>query len=610
MEETYAPSESNSRSARDDENEVKMDVSSGSPKVATDDPYRKALRHEKVKNAMFVDSDLKRRLEIVETELEKSRKEVKTLRYELAEANNERKEILHNISSLHVQVQYWNSWLGNFSKRLNEKETKIDIKEIYQNREVCMNESENSKEIDSIMNSSDGIDDTITEESRTMSKSVTVCIGVDERVNSVRKSDTEKQDSVAEEPNSVADMLKETAEIAFADSGMAYDENSGLYYDWNSHMYYDPNTHLFYDNDNGIYYYYDHVKKSYVFYSQVDIKGSSDVNVVSPVSAEEKSEGEISSSESETEPEAAPCIRAIVTAADNIKVGTLYLVTCGGTTIGRDKRHRFHVSDKDASKSHATIRYEEKEGKYFIKDDGSINGTFLNDRRLSDTKTESQWFPIKHKDFLKIGSTIFVLHLHRGQETCDDCEPGQVQALLSSVDSSGLQTEYTSLTKEELRKKQLRGLKEKYMVSGDGLKQALKPIISGKYKDRANKRRRNIGSEPIKDDIPPQMEEPSSVRKMIPLENKGHQMMQKMGWKVGEGLGKERSGIKEPINVVVRERKKGLGSGVLHSIDDSTNQKIVNQKWKKAKQRYDNIIKDEKDLNYETHDISDSSFDF
>ena len=610
MEETSSLSKGDSERPGDCSHEVKMDASPGLANVTTNDPYRKKgdrVYPEIAKDRSCKEPDLRRRLEMVESELERSKSEVKKLRYELVEANQERKEILRTVSSLHVQMQYWNSWFGSFSQHFNEKSIKTGSSDEDKHRNVdeSVNERavEESSDVDAgVVNSIDCKNDNGLENGTIGNNSK---IGFNNNKNGDGKKCSEgKSDS--EDKNSVADMIKETAESAFADSGMAYDENSGLYYDWNSHMYYDPNTHLFYDNDNGIYYYYDHTKGSYVFYSQVNVTPTNDANVLSPLSAEGKSEGEISSSDGEIETETVPCIRAIVAASEAVKVGTLYLVTCSGTTIGRDKTQRFNLLDRDASKVHALIKYDEKDSKYIIRDCGSVNGTFLNGKRLGESRVESEWFPVNHKDFLKIGSTVFVLHVHRGQETCNDCEPGQVQAMLSSLEYNTLQAEYGSSTKEELRKKQLRGLKEKYMVSGDGLKQALEPITSGKYRDRANKRRRNIGSEPIKHALQSQMEDKSSVRKMISVENKGHQMMQKMGWRFGEGLGKEKSGIKEPINVMVREKNKGLGSGVLHSIGDMPDQKTVNKKWMKAKERYDSIIQDEKDLNYEAHNRLDS----
>lgn len=52
---------------------------------------------------------------------------------------------------------------------------------------------------------------------------------------------------------------------------------------------------------------------------------------------------------------------------------------------------------------------------------------------------------LTHGEQLKLGTTTFVLHIHAGSETCDECEPGQVQAQLKAKetedegDSSNLQ---------------------------------------------------------------------------------------------------------------------------------------------------------------------------
>jgi hypothetical protein len=41
----------------------------------------------------------------------------------------------------------------------------------------------------------------------------------------------------------------------------------------------------------------------------------------------------------------------------------------------------------------------------------------------------------------------------------------------------------------------------------------------------------------------------------------GHKMLQKLGWKKGEGLGKGSKGRTEPVTAEVREVRTGLGSG-------------------------------------------------
>lgn len=586
-----------------DQKQTRMEISPEkvvSTESKCDRPYRgpKGRRKAGEKGSDEAEIGLKRRLEIVEKELQDSKKEIKHLKVKLEEADRERKETMNAVSSLYVQVQYWNSWLGKFTTHLKENDQNSDVKKEKER------EKNNDEEIDLADDNGD-VDESQNEKGKLIQNNSEGRAGNQKDIIESINYNGNKNDS--NEMSSVADMLKETAETAYADSGMSYDANSGLYYDWSSHMYYDPKTHLFYDNDNGIYYYYDNTKRSYVFYSQVDIHSPKYENATSPLSSKDRSEGELSSSDCEKEEETVACIRAIVTAAETVKIGTLYLVTCTGVAIGCDKNSTFNVPDDNVSKTHAVIKYDSKDGKYYIKDEGSMNGTFLNDKRLSESKIESKWFALKHKDFLKIGSTVFVLHLHRGLDTCDDCEPGQVQALISSCDSNA--TQHGSWTKEQMRKKQLKGLKEKYMVNGNGLKQALKPITSGKYKDRASRRRQNIGSEPLKEMRKHMEEERSSVTKMISEKNKGHQMMQKMGWKSGEGLGKERKGIKEPINVVIREKNKGLGSGITQSIDGS-NQTTASQKWKKAKQRYDNLLEDERNHSNQIKDNSTDEFDF
>ncbi|ERL94739.1 hypothetical protein D910_12013 [Dendroctonus ponderosae] len=45
----------------------------------------------------------------------------------------------------------------------------------------------------------------------------------------------------------------------------------------------------------------------------------------------------------------------------------------------------------------------------------------------------------------------------------------------------------------------------------------------------------------------------------ISNENKGFRMLEKMGYKSGESLGKSRSGIKEPIDIVLKQGTSGVG---------------------------------------------------
>lgn len=103
--------------------------------------------------------------------------------------------------------------------------------------------------------------------------------------------------------------------------------------------------------------------------------------------------------------------------------------------------------------------------------------------------------------------------------------------------------------------------------------------------------------------------------------NKGRKMLEKMGWKKGEGLGKEGTGMKDPvrrhrdflfdhsaefrcrknystrlffllpftsqIQLKIRKSQSGLGAGVALSVDSLAVSKSKSQKnWEKARERF------------------------
>jgi len=75
-----------------------------------------------------------------------------------------------------------------------------------------------------------------------------------------------------------------------------------------------------------------------------------------------------------------------------------------GLSIGRADNNRVQIDDTAVSTNHAEIVIEENdEGKevYFIHDNGSTNGTFLNEQ-----KVERQ--PLRHKDIIRVGWNNFV----------------------------------------------------------------------------------------------------------------------------------------------------------------------------------------------------------
>jgi G-patch domain len=138
-----------------------------------------------------------------------------------------------------------------------------------------------------------------------------------------------------------------------------------------------------------------------------------------------------------------------------------------------------------------------------------------------------------HGSVLRVANTQLLCHIHPGQETCGHCEPG---LLLQQPEVANELAPEKSLT----HKDELLRLRRRFALSGipepDGA------LASG-YVDRADKRRVTVGSQHHGEKT-----EVASVNAAVPQSNKGFKMLEKMGWKSGETLGKDGvSGISEPV---------------------------------------------------------------
>lgn len=247
-----------------------------------------------------------------------------------------------------------------------------------------------------------------------------------------------------------------------------------------------------------------------------------------------------------------PCIRLVVHSvsdeAETVNVGTLFIVTCKGATIGREGNHDVLLEDVACSKYHGKIEFDEYDCKYYLTDLGSQNGTFVDGKRLSSAKRESLPQEIGHGSLVRIGSTQMICHIHPGSETCYKCEPGVIIAAQPKPANAP-----TKVEREEKRKSELKQLRKKYGIGNrEGLEES---TAKGNYTDRAEDRRKTKGS-----DNPYEKTVIASTEQAIPKKNKGFKMLEKMGWKDGVGLGKDNSGRVEPVNVEQRAERSGLGA--------------------------------------------------
>uniref|UniRef100_A0A8P4FXA2 Angiogenic factor with G patch and FHA domains 1 n=1 Tax=Dicentrarchus labrax TaxID=13489 RepID=A0A8P4FXA2_DICLA len=281
-----------------------------------------------------------------------------------------------------------------------------------------------------------------------------------------------------------------------------------------------------------------------------------------------------------------PCVRVTVVRSPVLQVGTLFIITADSpATFGREKDmdHAIRIPEMGVSKFHAEVYFDQEQQSYMLVDQGSQNGTVINGNRILQPKTKCEPHALMHGDEVKMGETVLSFHIHSGTDTCDGCEPGQVMAHLSKhrrEENTG-----PSLTKEDkeaLRQKELKQMKAKYGLQSSEYEE-VKALRNPRYKDRAESRRQTVGSEGVfqRDDAP------ASVHQEISEVNKGRKMLEKMGWKKGEGLGKEGTGMKAPIELKIRKSQSGLGAGAAMSLDGVSVTRSKSQKnWEKARERF------------------------
>ncbi|KAF9141016.1 hypothetical protein BG015_001423 [Linnemannia schmuckeri] len=247
-------------------------------------------------------------------------------------------------------------------------------------------------------------------------------------------------------------------------------------------------------------------------------------------------------------------------------------------------------------------------------DCGSTHGTFLNGQRLSAAKSASKPFPLNHLDQLQLGSTVFEIHAHEEGRICGSCqvtddneievlddknqETDGTKALGADAANGGINSNKNSpklvgdikLSREQERIEEMNRLRKKWAGpdrkaigkrsggnggyhdgSGSSTSSPSSDYgASSGYVDRAAKRRQfnQDNFQPIRSGMPDYSATPEVVSGFhVPVAktNKGHAMLSKMGWKAGTGLGAARQGVVEPVQLLVADKKAGLGSKTIQS---------------------------------------------
>jgi hypothetical protein len=88
----------------------------------------------------------------------------------------------------------------------------------------------------------------------------------------------------------------------------------------------------------------------------------------------------------------------VVEGGGGLRAGAVFAVN-GSMTIGRSPQSDVQIDDSFASARHA--RVIERDGRYYLEDTGSTNGTYLNGRRVGSIEL------LRPEDRFRIGDTEF-----------------------------------------------------------------------------------------------------------------------------------------------------------------------------------------------------------
>ncbi|VDD81291.1 unnamed protein product [Mesocestoides corti] len=284
-----------------------------------------------------------------------------------------------------------------------------------------------------------------------------------------------------------------------------------------------------------------------------------------------------------------PSVRLMVLASNavGLAVGSVGVITSqeastGWGCLGRNWHYCpiFDLTqDTDLDEIHCEITFNVVDESYFVKDRRTVNGTYVNGTKLEKNEKKS----LRHGDVLRIGANRFLVHIHPGRETCGQCEAAEFQAAMESVANSSMLTavpDDVQLTKSEskdsIRKANVDALKIKYGLKkagkkdgrwkGGGSRQRAR-LVEEKphYEDRAAKRRALEKAMSSDNPVPVSQTGIATTASVItPIDetNVGARLLAKMGWSRGEGLGREKGGISEPISASMRlDQRAGLGFG-------------------------------------------------
>ncbi|KAJ2712395.1 hypothetical protein H4R19_002778 [Coemansia spiralis] len=205
---------------------------------------------------------------------------------------------------------------------------------------------------------------------------------------------------------------------------------------------------------------------------------------------------------------------------------------------------------------------------FYAVDQGSMHGTFVNQQRLSGPKAASKPVRLRHLDRVVVGSTALDVHIHE-QWACAACQntgDNEISTVQTTASRPGPRTAVLAVPRTSLLQERIDGLRAMQRRYTSPRPRGVHK--TGAYTDRARLRRSMQGSAVatgVREVIREDPEQPSTRpvaghAPAIGQDNRGFGMLQRMGWSPGSGLGADRGGIVDPVDVAGNDDRSGLGA--------------------------------------------------